>query len=269
MTTLNIKPDWLPPAPFSSDQKFFLKYYGFSFLIYLGLSALTYYYPSPLFSFISDNIGLMIGLFLFSVYWGCLSDVFIHNATHGSFRPRVLNSIIAELTGLHQLYGFKAWQFSHLIHHRYPDHPQLDAHYPGDKGYWKFTLTTIPMTSRILTFFYFRTWGVTQKSKLYWRLTSIFWFLSFICRASFIFLMLGPFLFKLFFIPSYISMILFAGVINYYTHRRNKKNEMEIYDLNTGLFKVLNIILFGVFSHKTHHLHPSLFNPAKKASNLQ
>jgi len=91
---------------FFRDRYFFVKYYFVLFIGFLFLDAVLWVYK-PLFL---NSFSVWHLFFIpLALYAGVLSDIFIHNATHKSFRPLWLNRAVGELISTHQLYGFLGW----------------------------------------------------------------------------------------------------------------------------------------------------------------
>lgn len=205
---------------------------------------------------------------LAGIYIGGLSLVFIHNASHNSFAPDSpwINRLIGEIAGHHQLYGFLGWKTAHAIHHHYPDDQERDPHPPGKLGFWQYFIAMRKMLGATLTEYYLDTWENNSKYKRMWILNNLCGFLGLWVRLLFWYLLLGPKLFIVLYLPSYLSNMYFSTQLNYYAHVPvpEKEGSFEIINLNHNfLYKFMNTIFFGLFFHKNHHLKPYLFNPAK------
>jgi len=76
------------------------------------------------------------------------------------------------------------------------------------------------------------------------------------------YLLLGFSGFFLFYVPTYITSVLFFNHFNYFTHRPRNDGTFEILNIDrTPYQRLVNHLFFGVFYHKNHHLKPYLFNP--------
>jgi fatty acid desaturase len=272
MTAINPPERWNPPAPFSTDPRFLLVYYRNSTVLFFAacliLLTLRWLQIFTADEFLNPHsIPLGVGIAILAVYVGMQSGVLIHHASHWLFRPRLLNLIIGELAGLHQLYGFPAVRIVHQIHHRYPDDPRLDPHFPGSSNYWSFVLKVNLLAFKSLSYFYFRIWGIAKPALALWRRTSYFSLSSIIFRLLFIYLLLGYNLFILFYLPSYLAMALFAGFVNFYAHQPDEKQEFRVRNLTGPLFDLINKLFLGILMHKNHHQNPTLFNPAQPAKS--
>ena len=90
-------------------------------------------------------------------------------------------------------------------------------------------------------------------------------------RLVFWFLLLGPSVFVLLYVPSYIFNYFFFSHFNYYTHRldpNSREGQFEVLNLSDGYYyRLTNLIFFGIYHHRTHHSKPYLFNPQKLVSS--
>jgi fatty acid desaturase len=202
-------------------------------------------------------------LFLTALYLGHLSAVLIHNAVHNNFKPLWLNPVIGELCALQQLSaGFPVFRFIHNEHHGHSDDPEKDPHPPTGYTFWEFVDVSRSLIQRRLTAIYLKKWGDTEKSKTAWKLQENLLVSSRFVKIIFLFSLLGPKIFVLLFLPSYLSNVFLFAAFNYFTHRTNHSGITEILNLDHNwYYKFCNKTLFGVFYHKNHHLRPKLFNP--------
>ncbi len=197
-----------------------------------------------------------------AIAFGSISAALIHNATHGSIRPRWLNGVVGEIFGTHQLYGFAGWAIQHYIHHLYPDDSQKDPHAPGMLPFWSFTWRMQKQTHACIRREYYENHGQSEKTRRIWAVRHLIWILVYFSKVLFWFLLLGPNVFVWFYIPSLISNILFFAHFNYYTHREREDGTVDILNLDHNLYyKMVNFIAFGIYFHKLHHTNPALFNP--------
>jgi len=202
-------------------------------------------------------------LFPASIYVGHLSAVLLHNAVHNIFRPSWLNPIIGEVCALHQISaGFPVFRLVHYQHHIHSDDPEKDPHPSLGYTFWSYIDVGRVLVMKRLKAIYFENWGDSEKSQNLWKTQEILLVCSRFVKTFFWFSLLGPKLFALVFVPSYISYIYLFASFNYFTHHEKDDGTIEILNLdNNWYFKFCNKTLFGVFYHKNHHLRPRLFNP--------
>lgn len=256
--------DWKIPGPFSRDPFYLLKYFSLKIGLLLPINlGLVWTMPSSHFDLHLNWYGLVLAAIAF--YVGALGGVFIHNASHKSFRPLWLNRWVGEIMGLMQLYGFPGWQMSHLVHHKYPDQSGLDPHPPREAdNFFIYAMTTSYKVWICLFKFYLKLYGKNETSIRTWRRSEIAFYSMVVMTVVFWYLLLGPTYFISLFIPSFLGTMVLFSHLNYYTHVVNSEGKIEIVNLTEGLrFRILNKILFGTYYHKYHHLQASLFNPKK------
>lgn len=207
-------------------------------------------------------------LFPAVIYIGHLSAVLIHNAVHNDFKPLWLNHVIGELCALQQLSaGFPVFKYIHSEHHGHSDDPEKDPHPPTGYTFWEFVDASRALIRNRLTAIYLKKWGDSEKSINSWKIQNGLLLCSRFVKTFFLFSLLGPKIFALLFLPSYLSNVFLFAAFNYFTHRKNESGIIEILNLDHNLYyKICNRILFGVFYHKNHHLRPKLFNPMNMKS---
>ncbi len=230
--------------------------------ILLAAIALIYYWT---------EISWLYLLFLpAAIYIGHLTAVCIHNAVHNNFKPVWINPVIGELCALQQISaGFPVFRLVHNQHHAYSDDPIKDPHPPKGYSFWQFVDNSRALITNRLTAIYLENWGDSEKSRNTWKIQTGLLLCMRFAKTLFIFVLLGPKLFVLLFIPSYLSNVFLFAAFNYFTHIENKDGTTDILNLDSNLYyAICNRILFGVFYHKNHHLKPKLFNPmAMQAKN--
>lgn len=197
-----------------------------------------------------------------AIYVGGLSVVFIHNACHGSFRPKWLNVVAGELAGFHQLWGFMGWKLIHLMHHHYSDDKDLDPHPPADYTFWQFMKHMFLKSSLKVTERYREHYGETQRTVWLHRILKPVFMGMVACRLAAWFLLLGPVGFLWFYVPSYLFNHWLFTDVNYYSHPKDEHgNTAAINRDETAFQKMVNILWFGLYYHGNHHRKPLLFNP--------
>lgn len=199
----------------------------------------------------------------FGIYFGGLSAVFIHNATHDSFPKRWQNVFFGTLSGIHQLWGFMGWKLIHLLHHHYSDNVDLDPHPPKGKSFWQFTRTMFLYSSSVVSKRYREHWGEGLQTKLLHKGVLVTFLIMASSNLLLWFLLLGPEGFVFFYIPSYIANHLLFADINYTAHPANEETgETAAANFDDSLYyKLANACWFGIYYHGNHHRKPMLFNP--------
>lgn len=193
---------------------------------------------------------------------GTVSAALMHNAAHDNFRPKWSNRLWGELCGLFQLTSFAGWSISHTIHHGAPDHPEKDAHPPGDLSFFKYANAMGLQMKDNLTNKYFAIFGRDQTTETIWRniirLAPVLRYL----RVLLALLLCGPVGFVFLYVPFKIANALIYVDFNYRTHRPTADGGYEVLNLDhTVWFKLLNAISFGSYFHRNHHRRPHVFNP--------
>ncbi|MFA5984799.1 MAG: fatty acid desaturase [Methylococcaceae bacterium] len=198
-----------------------------------------------------------------AIYIGHLSAVFIHNAVHDNFKPIWLNPIIGELCALHQLSaGYPVFRLIHNQHHSHADDPVKDPHPPMGYSFWDFVDQSRALIKSRLTAMYFDKWGDSLDTRKNWQIQSVLLIAVRFSKTLFLFALLGPKIFVLLFLPSYLSNVFLFAAFNYFTHIEKEDGSTEILNLdNNWYYKICNRTLYGVFYHKNHHLRPKLFDP--------
>jgi stearoyl-CoA desaturase (delta-9 desaturase) len=248
---------------FYTDPYFLPRYFMACLLAHGTLCAMLYALHSSSFYRFHFTWAYLF-LIPLGLYAGGLSVVFMHNASHGSFLYPWLNWFCGHLAGMHQLWGFLNFQLGHLFHHQYSDNPDRDIHHPGDKTFWHYALTMWPQYTTNMNKHYVEHWGSNFSSRCYTVLLQSSLFALIGCNLLFWNLLLGPGWFLFFYLPSYIGMFLVYAVINYFGHSEDPVTGIFApcnLD-NNWLYRLGNVLLFGVFYHANHHRRPLLFNPA-------
>jgi fatty acid desaturase len=250
---------------FEKDPYYFFRYYLISAIIFVILDALLYlFHFNPSVEFQLSPYVFVYPLIAF--YGAGLSLIFIHNASHRTFPSSWINTICGELAGLHQLYGVVGWKTAHMLHHAYPDDPERDPHPPGHMSFSQYFFGMRKNFGPVLDRYFVQCWGESKKYLLFWRANNYLGLFGIFLRLLFWYLLLGPTLFFLLYVPSYFFFHLIGVVLNYYTHIPSPKADgtFEILNLNnTFFYKFMNFLFFGLFFHKNHHLKPGLFNPSR------
>lgn len=192
----------------------------------------------------------------------------LHNASHANIRPRWLRRILGEAVGLWQLMSFPSWFIVHVLHHKNPDDPVLDPHPPMGQSYLKFLFGMRQKISTVFINHYFSLWGDNDESKRCLKELGIESQVAMFLQALFWYLLLGPQIFTFLFIASVIFKMAHYAWFNYATHVYTDEGPV-IVDLNQGLYKVVNLLGFGLYHHKSHHDQASLYNPSKIKTQVE
>lgn len=221
------------------------------------------YYALFLFFYWSELAWWNLLLVLLGVLVGLYSTTFMHIATHNSIPNKYLNRFIGELCGLHQLMTFNGWAIAHLLHHKSPDDPEFDPHPPQQLTYWQYANFMKHSILRVIDNAYYTSFANDPEAKKIYRRVIIISMLNKLLRGVFWLILLGPFIFNLVYITSFITQMLFYTHFNYYTHRPDKNGKMQILNLYEGwYYRIINKMLFGIYYHKNHHLSARVLNPS-------
>lgn len=209
----------------------------------------------------------MLALLPVAAYVMIMAHVFIHNASHGNF-PKAINRIVGELCGVLVLTKFASWEIVHRRHHRYSDDPERDPH-PAERGYWRYAVNTLINVELQLRQEYYDIHGDTPEARRYERWRARLSFVSGACIVLFFFLLFGPGMFFMLYLPAFVGAALFVIHFNWAGHNAHRPDkEIAPADLDYGWFWLGNRIFFGIYYHGTHHKLAMLFNPMKGAKRL-
>ena len=191
-----------------------------------------------------------------------LCSVWIHNCSHGNF-PRPINRIIGELCGVVVLTRFASWEVIHQRHHRYSDDVEKDPH-PVMANYWKYVLFTLLNVERQLQATYFDLYGDTPETRRSEKIRAALSFSTMLLLLATWYTFLGPLAFFCFFVPATIIGILHLIHFNWSTHNAfSPSRDYRPVNLNTGYYKIGNLLWHGIYWHANHHKKAGLFNPGK------
>ncbi len=281
---------------FRTDPNYLFRYYAMSTFILLALAAVLIIFPLHEFprgsvfwlafllpllmnSVLGLALAFLIVLFSFlhffsvssaqlllvpgGIYFGMIAVQLIHNCAHKSFHPRWANRPLGELLAIHLLSGFPGFVILHLSHHQYTDHHELDPHPNGDLSFWRYFFSVKGKLKNYFRRTYLRQWQELPHSQRIWESTQLLLRLNRFLRAALLLLVAGPVGFALFLLPSFLANHLTFAHINYFTHAKDSNGSVEILNLNSGVYRFLNLLMIGGYAHKNHHLAPHLFNPMK------
>lgn len=197
------------------------------------------------------------------IYVGGISAVWMHNATHGSFKNPYVNALCGHVAGIHQLWGFTGWKLIHLLHHMYSDDVEHDTHPPKGMTFWQFGKKMFVYSSACVSKRYREHWGDNTQTRLLQKTTLFIFMAMAFSYLTFWFLLLGTTGFIFFYIPSYVANHLLYVDINYSAHPVNPETgQTAAANLNHNLYyKLANAMWHGIYFHGNHHRKPLLFNP--------
>ena len=265
MTAITATFTSLPFTQLRRNRFFYLYYDGFYVLACIALlAAMRLGHHQPFVQHWSPRLFLLLPLVC---YAQVLSSVFIHNATHNSF-PRPINRLVGELCGIIVLTRFASWEVVHQRHHRYADDVEKDPH-PIVTGYWRYVAQTLVSVERQLQRIYFDLYGETPSTRRYERRRAIASYATNLLLLYTWYSFLGPIAFFFFFVPSALLGMLHIIHFNWSTHNAaSRAKDFHPVNLNHGLFKLGNKLLFGIYMHANHHKRANVFNPAKMLPSL-
>ena len=200
-------------------------------------------------------------------YAQILCSVFIHNCTHNNF-PRSINRLVGEVCGVVVLTRFASWEVIHQRHHRFSDDTDKDPH-PVIGSYWGFLLKTVVGVERQLQRIYFEIWGDTAENRAYEKKRAYVSYATNLLLIATWYVFLGPLAFFALFVPASIVGFLHLVHFNWSTHNAfSPTSDFRPVNLDHGLYKLGNLIFFGIYMHANHHKRANLFNPAKMTPSL-
>jgi fatty acid desaturase len=251
---------------FKKDKNYLLRYCIQTLVFFITLDSFLYSKNGLNTHFSPTHNELFLPL-LAILLCGLPSSI-MHNCAHGNIKPRLLNNIIGEICGTIMLYGFKGFSLAHMFHHIHPDDPKMDPHPPRGYTFLRFVISPIEATLRVVECGYYEFFGENKKTRMNIKIQIILFNLGLFCRVIFWFLLLGPNLFILAYLPIYMANIFVFAHINYAAHIERFDGSSEIINLNHNIYyKFINLVSLGGYFHKSHHLKPGAFNPAKVKIN--
>lgn len=256
----------LTSQPFTQlrrNRYFYVWYDGtYAVLLIAAIAGMRYAGHQPLVTTWDNRYWLFLP---FVIQFQILCNVWIHNASHGNF-PRSINRIVGELTGLVALTRFASWEVIHQRHHRYSDDVEKDPH-PVMKSYWRYVLFTVLNVEKTLNATYFDIYGDTPSTRRFEKVRAVLSFSTMLILLATWYTLLGPLVFFRFFVPGTIIGILHLIHFNWSTHNAfSPTNAFGPVNLNTGYYRIGNLIWHGIYWHGNHHKRVGMFNPGKMAN---
>ena len=251
---------------FKKDKYYLLRYSLQSLILFVILDSSLYLLNGVRFHFVITKFDFIFPILAF-LFCGLPSSI-MHNCAHGNIKPRILNTIVGEICGTVMLYGFRGFALAHLFHHIYPDDPTMDPHPPRGHHFLGFVVSPIKATLQVVERAYYNFFGKSVETDNSIKLQLVLFNLGLLARTVFWFLLLGPKYFVLGFVPIYAANIFVFAHINFAAHIERADGKSEIINLNHNLYyKYINLVSFGGYFHKSHHLKPGAFNPANITIN--
>jgi fatty acid desaturase len=192
---------------------------------------------------------------------GLIVSSILHNTSHANVPTKLLNRIVGEYCGYYVLYGFTNFSLVHILHHQHSD-DELDPVNP--KGMNFFVFLTAPMRYMIKTtkVYLNSVHGEKENYAKIMKIQTAIFHLNLVLRAALWFVLLGKFLFVVFYLPTFLTIVCIFAHINYNCHQERENGSIEIVNLNHNVYyKVANFFTMGGYYHKNHHLNMKLFNP--------
>lgn len=218
------------------------------------------------FSFSVDYNAYWLLLIPFSIMNGMMTASLLHNTSHNNIQNVFINRIIGEYCGYWVLYGFKNFVLVHFLHHKFSDE-ELDPVNPQGMSFLVFL--TAPLRYMIATTKkYLRmTHGHHENYEDIMTLQILVFHINLVLRLTIWYLLLGPTLFWLVYIPGILTIVAVFAHINYNCHVEHEDGSVEIVNLNHNLYyKVANFFTMGGYYHLNHHKNMNLFDPRFKTN---
>lgn len=261
------RPWWIsqPSAAFLRDPLFYYKYDAIWAVLSASIAATLYFglgWRGFDISLSWESAPLLGGLLALGCYLQVMAGVFIHNCSHENF-PRAINRMVGETMGAIVCTRFASWEILHRYHHMNTDHPELDPH-PVNRGFWRFFFQKmLAGLEKNLRHQYLERWGDTPKMRRQDTARSIGSFLSGVVLVTCWFVICGPVLFFVVFLPALAFGAIHVSHFNWVTHNASAEGEDDFRptNLDTGVYWIANRILFGLYMHANHHAYLKLFNP--------
>ncbi|WP_417335008.1 fatty acid desaturase [Halobacteriovorax marinus] len=247
---------------YRKDRNYFLSYFNINIVVFLTLNLLLLFAKKSFFDF---NFSLELLLLIpVGCVFGLVVATAFHNASHGNIKPKTLNTIVGEFCGAFALDGMRNFRVGHMLHHIHADDEENDPHPPHGLSFLEFIKTSKDRTIQVLIREYYKHHGQTRESERNIELQLLSYKIGFLLKVTFWFLLFGPALFLLFYIPAFASYFFGFAHLNYISHGLNEEGESEVLNHDGGIFySVMNFLTSGGYYHKNHHKYPKLYNPSR------
>lgn len=255
---------------FKKDKFHLLKYFVINSVVFGVMCFLLIHFKTQ--TFIMPTLVEALAMVVLGLVLGLVSATAFHNASHGNIKPRILNTIVGELTASFSLEDIRCFKVGHMLHHIHSDDPVLDPHPPVGLSFMQFIAQSRQKTIYCITQFYFKNHGKSPSSERNVLAQIIVFHVAAILKLVFLFLAFGPVGFLFFYIPSYLSYFFGFAHLNYISHKEQDQtaagDDLIIYNHDEGVFyKIMNVLTSGGYFHKNHHLYPGLYNPSKATTS--
>ncbi|HXH30105.1 MAG TPA: fatty acid desaturase [Bacteriovoracaceae bacterium] len=252
---------------FTNDRWYLVKYLLLHTLVILIVISLQLRFAGPgeltAFDFELWQLLLLPAALILAV----MVPVLIHNCVHRNLRPRFLNFIAGELAGYYVLLSMASFELNHLMHHSHPD-SALDPHNPHRRNFLNFFFANNFAGTRVVLVKFLESHGDTFYHRRVFDLSVVIHFINVPLRLASWFLLLGPTLFVVLFIPSYLFHMFVFAHINYVTHATHADGRTEVFNFDSNLYyRFVNFFGSGVYYHLNHHHNPRFYNPKRGASS--
>lgn len=255
----------LPFTQLRRNRYFYLWYDGFYAVLCVALIALMRWaHHGPLIETWDNRYWILLP---FAMHAQILCSVWIHNATHNNF-PRAINRLVGEICGFVVLTRFASWEVIHQRHHRFSDDIEKDPH-PVERSYWIFLWKMIINVEKQLQKTYFDLYGESTQTRRYEMLRAVVSFGTMVVVVTAWYTFLGFYAFWCFFFPAAIVGVLHLAHFNWSTHNGfSPRAEYRPINIDSGFYKIGNLIWHGIYMHANHHKRANMFNPAKMKDSL-
>jgi fatty-acid desaturase len=263
------RPWWLsqPSTAFLRDPHFYTKYDIVWSALAISISATLWFaldWRGFDVAFTMANAPLLAGLFVVAAYLQIMAGVFIHNGAHENF-ARPVNRLWSELMGSVVCTRFASWEILHRYHHMHTDDTTLDPH-PVNAGFWRFFFSKMVMgLEKNLRHQYLERWGDTPETRARDTRRTLYSGATGLLLVGTWFVLLGPVLFLVVFLPALICGAVHVSHFNWVTHNaaEGEGADFRPTNLDSGVYWFANRVLFGLYMHANHHAYLKLFNPLK------
>tara|TARA_B100001248_G_scaffold261195_1_gene251551 strand:- start:3821 stop:4726 length:906 start_codon:yes stop_codon:yes gene_type:complete len=204
----------------------------------------------------------MVGLLSAIIFTVPLTSL-LHITSHGCIRPRWLNRLLGEFSAISQLSSFTDWMVMHALHHIHVDDPKLDPHPPDGKTYWTYIRNMKANAVNVYVKAFQRKHGSKKNFEL---CLKVFILLSKIQTYVFIlfwYFLLGPKLFISGLVFSIAVKTLHYAWFNWRTHKALENGNVEILNLDGGIYTIFNLLSYNMYYHGNHHNQMYTANPKK------
>jgi stearoyl-CoA desaturase (delta-9 desaturase) len=131
-------------------------------------------------------------------------------------------------------------------------------------SYWRYVFYTFANVERQLQGTFFDLYGNTPATRLSEKLRAALSFSTMLVLLATWYTFLGPLAFFYFFVPATVIGILHLIHFNWSTHNAfSPTRDFRPVNLNTGYYRIGNLLWHGIYWHANHHRKAGLFNPGR------